>query len=475
MKRLVLLWTAALFAIASCRPTPARLIDAGDDAASLEDAGQPLAPAGFGSTVISANGGNATSLNGATVPAAGSLTTGNVLQVSGSSATTYAALNLAGGAGYVTGSLPAGNQASQLGNITGGDVSCTTGGSATVNKISGSSPIAISPATLQWASTVSGPTLSQASTSIATQGQNMNFAAQTSTQATNEGSGDYVFALEVPIGSGTEAGIQVNRGATNAFRAGPLLGAGSTVGSIWLAPATPSSTNYNLACTTTDCYMDPGSGAFRVRPGSSPTEFFAVTTTNVEFETNQVAWTNATTPSLLELPAASTSAGSGAGGATMSIAAQAGQAATGGSNNGGAGADLALAGGSGGTSGSATKGVGGSVLINSGLKLHVFAAITASTYTVDTNGVAADAILFSDSTSNTVTFTLPAPAAGRCLWFKDKTGKAATHNVTISQHASETIDGASTLVFTKNYDAAQLCSDGTNWSIMSEFSSSIVP
>lgn len=48
-------------------------------------------------------------VNGATVPAAGALTTGNAAYVSGASALTYSALNLAGGAGYVTGTLPVGN------------------------------------------------------------------------------------------------------------------------------------------------------------------------------------------------------------------------------------------------------------------------------------------------------------------------------------------------------------------------------
>ena len=50
-------------------------------------------------------------INSASVPAAGSLTTGNVLQVNGSSSLTYAALNLAGGANYVTGALPVANLA----------------------------------------------------------------------------------------------------------------------------------------------------------------------------------------------------------------------------------------------------------------------------------------------------------------------------------------------------------------------------
>lgn len=78
---------------------------------------------------------NSAKLNGATVPAAGSLTTGNVLQVSGGGALTYAPLNLAGGAGYITGTLPTGNQAAQA---MGGDVSGTTA-AATVAKVNGTS------------------------------------------------------------------------------------------------------------------------------------------------------------------------------------------------------------------------------------------------------------------------------------------------------------------------------------------------
>lgn len=72
--------------------------------------------------VTGAIGSNSvTKINGATVPVAGSLTTGNVPQVSGSSALTYAPVNLAGGANFVTGSLPAGNQANQtmVGDVTG--------------------------------------------------------------------------------------------------------------------------------------------------------------------------------------------------------------------------------------------------------------------------------------------------------------------------------------------------------------------
>jgi len=60
-------------------------------------------------------------INGASVPASGSLVTGNVLQVNGSSSLTYGPINLAGGANYVTGVLPASNQAAQTltGDVTG--------------------------------------------------------------------------------------------------------------------------------------------------------------------------------------------------------------------------------------------------------------------------------------------------------------------------------------------------------------------
>lgn len=81
-------------------------------------------------------------IHGATVPSAGSLVTGNILQVSGASALSYGPLNLAGGANYVTGTLPAGNQASQS---MGGDVTGTTAAS-TVVKLQGRTVASTAPA-----------------------------------------------------------------------------------------------------------------------------------------------------------------------------------------------------------------------------------------------------------------------------------------------------------------------------------------
>jgi hypothetical protein len=88
-------------------------------------------------------------INGATVPAAGALTTGNMLQVSGASALTYAPVNLAGGAGFVTGTLPAGSQAAQT---MSGDVTGTTAASI-VSTISGTAPVNVVNAAMSFGAT----------------------------------------------------------------------------------------------------------------------------------------------------------------------------------------------------------------------------------------------------------------------------------------------------------------------------------
>lgn len=96
-------------------------------------------------------------VNGSSVPAGGALTTGNVLQVNGASSTTYAPVSLAGGAGYVTGSLPDGNQAAQT---CTGDVTGTTGATV-VSKVSGATPVVWTPNELQFASSAT-PLIDQA-------------------------------------------------------------------------------------------------------------------------------------------------------------------------------------------------------------------------------------------------------------------------------------------------------------------------
>jgi hypothetical protein len=78
-------------------------------------------------------------INGASVPVSGALTTGNVLQVTGVSTLSYAPVNLAGGANFVTGTLPTGSGGTGLTSGlpagifgTGVDGTATCDGSAIV-------------------------------------------------------------------------------------------------------------------------------------------------------------------------------------------------------------------------------------------------------------------------------------------------------------------------------------------------------
>jgi hypothetical protein len=88
--------------------------------------------------------------------------------------------------------------------------------------------------------------------------------------------------------------------------------------------------------------------------------------------------------------------------------------------------------------------------------------VTASTLTIDTTTT--DNIIFTDSTSNTITLTLPAATNGRELVIIDKTGKASTNNITITPPGAVTINGVNAnYVLSTNYFQTVFRSDGTNW------------
>ena len=74
-----------------------------------------------------------------------------------------------------------------------------------------------------------------------------------------------------------------------------------------------------------------------------------------------------------------------------------------------------------------------------------------------------DNLVLVNASGGMVTVTLPSPTNGRILIVKDSTGSAATNNITINPHASETIDGASSIVMNANWGECELYSDGTNW------------
>jgi len=90
-------------------------------------------------------------------------------------------------------------------------------------------------------------------------------------------------------------------------------------------------------------------------------------------------------------------------------------------------------------------------------------AVAASYTTVMT-----DVIVGVTSTSSAWTITLETDTvtAGRIVIIKDESGAAGTNNITIATEASETIDGAATLVISTNYGSATLYSDGTDWFVI---------
>jgi hypothetical protein len=137
------------------------------------------------------------------------LTTGNVLYYNGTH-WVNGPINLAGGANYVTGILPTANQAPQT---LAGDVTGTTAATI-VSKISGSTPIPITPAGLQWISTTTSPILSQANTTVTNgTGTSLTIQAQNATGTGTTTGGN----LDLNAGTGT-----TNQGVIN-------LKAGSTI------------------------------------------------------------------------------------------------------------------------------------------------------------------------------------------------------------------------------------------------------
>ena len=62
---------------------------------------------------------------------------------------------------------------------------------------------------------------------------------------------------------------------------------------------------------------------------------------------------------------------------------------------------------------------------------------------------------------------LPAVATDRRLFIKDKSGNAATNNITVKTNGSEEIDGSSSdLVLSTDWASVQIVSDGTKWYII---------
>ena len=119
-----------------------------------------------------------------------------------------------------------------------GTTASTTG--CNVASISGSSPIAITPSNLQFATGTATPTISQANTTLAT-GALMLIQPQQSTNG-NAQEGNLVLKMQPPSGAGGEAFVQVQRGALNEVQLGNYPG-NSGLGAVWLGQVTPGDPN----------------------------------------------------------------------------------------------------------------------------------------------------------------------------------------------------------------------------------------
>jgi fibronectin-binding autotransporter adhesin len=365
-------------------------------------------------------------VNGASVPSAGALTTGNAPYVSGVSSLGYSALNLGGGAGWVTGTLPAANQASQA---MAGDVTGTTAASV-VGKITGAAGVMAIAATgnvFTWAATTTAPGWAQTAPTSDVAPASMTIAPQGpfASAVTNVNPGNLVFSFAAPISGSPTAKTSWVTGGTEFFKIVPNGGTGS------VQCTTPAQFNLtslnNIALTSTSGgFVLSGSTFIFSSSGST----FATLNPGV---TTQMLFGNAATTAVTfsQTAAASTSGGSGAAGVPMSITAQAGQAATGASNNGGAGAPLNLSSGAGGTSGSATAGVAGPVNIkcggttvaafgNSGFQeAQTTQALTTGTTTLAAAVYQFGYIKFTGSLTGNVIVVLPANAGSQ--WLLDTT------------------------------------------------------
>ena len=144
----------------------------------------------------------------------------------------------------VNGLLPPGN----MGIITlSGDATASASGGSlpvTITRAQSGALVFNSDGSCSWA-VASNASIAQLSTSTATQGANLVLQPQGSAQATNQGGGNLVVSLQAPLGTGTEALVQFQRGGSNRiqFGADPIAPA---YGGFWMGNVTPSAVNFAI-------------------------------------------------------------------------------------------------------------------------------------------------------------------------------------------------------------------------------------
>lgn len=105
-----------------------------------------------------------------------------------------------------------------------------------------------------------------------------------------------------------------------------------------------------------------------------------------------------------------------------------------------------------------------SISISTGLRINV-TQIQTPTYSV----LPTDFLLLIDTSAHSVNISLPPVSAsdkGRTLIFKDKTGSAATNNITITPAPPATLEGFAGYIFNSNYAVLRLVTDGLDWYVL---------
>lgn len=87
---------------------------------------------------------------------------------------------------------------------------------------------------------------------------------------------------------------------------------------------------------------------------------------------------------------------------------------------------------------------------------------TVTTQTTTANMATTDDVTLA-TTNTTYTLTLPAPAGLTGVSFIVKKTGVVANQITVTHNAAETIDGATSVVLTEQYETAHFMSDGTNW------------
>jgi hypothetical protein len=112
---------------------------------------------------------------------------------------------------------------------------------------------------------------------------------------------------------------------------------------------------------------------------------------------------------------------------------------------------------------SITNGPGSITIAATGTTILNYTSVTTSPYVV----AATDDYMSVNTSSIAITVQLPnAPTTGRVYTIKDKSGLAATNNITITTVGGTiTIDGSTSFVMNTSYQSINVLFDGTNYEV----------